>query len=70
MATLTCDRYSIVHKLSGVNSHEAMPVVERTIGLCKLTAMRNKTYIENEGLNVSDDLLIAEAAMTASLCLI
>ena len=67
MATATCDRYSITWKLAGVNSHETMSVVERAIGLCKLTALKSKSDAEREGLDISDDTLVAEAAMSANL---
>ena len=48
MATSTCDRYIITRKLAGVNSHETVSVVERAIGLCKLTALRRTKRTLNE----------------------
>ena len=36
-------------------------------GLCKLTALKSKSDAEREGLDISDDTLVAEAAMSANL---
>lgn len=69
------ERLSIVRTPKGTTSGEAgkqhtgTGVVERRIGLLKLTMLKTKAACERQGLVVEDEDIAMEAAMSHNLCL-
>eukprot|EP00959_Pyramimonas_sp_CCMP1952_P001610 33180-Pyramimonas_sp.AAC.1 len=70
MASLFCDRYSVTREFGGAAANAHPGLAERAVSLVNAVALKIKANCVKQGITcLSDDDIVAEAAMVGNLTL-